>query len=174
MGSKWWFNTLLIVFLVALSILYLIPTFTMKADGETSMPSWYPFSKTIRPGLDLKGGMHLVLGVEWEKALIDDATLKASNLKDWCQNNSIPIADATTDGETNQISVKFKSVEDLNKYAPKIIDEWKSLSQLVGASASPEVLTMTQSEQEVKQIKDNSIKQAQETIHRRIDPTGTG
>jgi len=174
MGSNWWFNTLLIIFLVALSILYLIPTFTQKADGETSLPSWYPFSKTIRPGLDLKGGMHLVLGVEWEKALIDDATLKASNLKDWCQNNSIPIVDATTDGETNQISVKFKSVEEMNKYAPKIIDNWKSLSQLVGVSSSPEVLTLTQSEQEVKQIKDNSIKQAQETIHRRIDPTGTG
>ncbi|HET7502903.1 MAG TPA: protein translocase subunit SecD [Kofleriaceae bacterium] len=45
--------------------------------GGSSLPPWFPFKKKISLGLDLQGGMHLVYGIDLDKA-VDD---KASELK---------------------------------------------------------------------------------------------
>ena len=34
-----------------------------------SMPSWWPFQKTIRGGLDLAGGLELRYTVDWKQAI---------------------------------------------------------------------------------------------------------
>jgi len=59
-------RVLLVVALLLASFIYLAPTFMQP------LPSWWPSflpKETIRLGLDLQGGIHLVLQVEVEKAV---------------------------------------------------------------------------------------------------------
>ena len=56
-----------IILLALLSLIFLVPTFA----GD-NLPSWWSKafpSRGIRLGLDLKGGIFLLLGVETEKAV---------------------------------------------------------------------------------------------------------
>lgn len=56
--------------LFGFSMLYVLPS-------VVEMPSWYPFSKTIRGGLDLGGGLELRYTVDWKQTL-EDATRKTA------------------------------------------------------------------------------------------------
>lgn len=56
--------------LFGFSLLYVLPS-------VVSMPSWYPFTKEIRGGLDLGGGLELRYTVDWKQTL-EDATRKTA------------------------------------------------------------------------------------------------
>ncbi|MEA1995709.1 MAG: protein translocase subunit SecD [Campylobacterota bacterium] len=56
---------IIIAIVLILFVVYAIPTFVKNKD---SLPSFFP-EKVVHLGLDLKGGMHLVLGVDTEKAV---------------------------------------------------------------------------------------------------------
>ncbi|HRE88381.1 MAG TPA: protein translocase subunit SecD [Myxococcota bacterium] len=56
--------------LFGFSLLYVLPS-------VVSMPSWYPFTKEIRGGLDLGGGLELRYTVDWKHTL-EDATRKTA------------------------------------------------------------------------------------------------
>ena len=49
------------------AIIYILPTLHMRIQGE-QQPTLWP-KKKINLGLDLQGGMHLVLEVDTEKAV---------------------------------------------------------------------------------------------------------
>lgn len=56
--------------LFGFSLLYVLPSLV-------EMPSWYPFTKQIRGGLDLGGGLELRYTVDWKQTL-EDATRKTA------------------------------------------------------------------------------------------------
>lgn len=56
--------------LLGFSLLYVLPS-------VVPMPSWYPFTKEIRGGLDLGGGLELRYTVDWKHTL-EDATRKTA------------------------------------------------------------------------------------------------
>jgi len=177
MDAKWWWKILFVLFLTVFSGMYLVPSLADKNEaGDPVVPSWYPFQKTLRPGLDLKGGIHMVLGVEWQKALVDDAVRKADNLKDWCDDDErkIPYESIASIQDTHDIQVVFKTTDDLDKYGPQIMDTWQILKPSERVVEDERALVLTYDETEVTNLKEGAIKQALDTIRRRIDPTGTG
>ena len=177
MDAKWWWKILFVLFLTVFSGLYLVPSLADKnAAGDPIVPSWYPFQKTLRPGLDLKGGIHMVLGVEWQKALVDDAVRKAENLKDWCNDDKqkIPYESIAPIQDTYDIQIVFKSAADLEKYGPEIMKTWQILKPAERAPENDRTMILTYDEAEIKNLREGAIKQALDTIRRRIDPTGTG
>ena len=56
--------------LLGFSVAYALPS-------AVDMPSWWPFQKQIRGGLDLAGGLELRYTVDWKQAL-EDTTRKAA------------------------------------------------------------------------------------------------
>src|SRR5262245_17067133 len=52
-----------------------------SAKFKQHVPSWAPTSHIV-PGLDLQGGVHMVLGVDLDKAISDKARRLATRLKD--------------------------------------------------------------------------------------------
>ena len=68
---KWRTVALLVGLLLCAGLL--APTW----PGSASLPSWFPFKKKISLGLDLQGGMHIVYGIDLDRA-VDD---KASDIK---------------------------------------------------------------------------------------------
>jgi len=60
--------------LFGFSMAYALPS-------AVDMPSWWPFQKTIRGGLDLAGGLELRYTVDWKQTIEDTTTKTAESLQ---------------------------------------------------------------------------------------------
>src|SRR6185436_896451 len=60
----------------------------------------YPPRKTINLGLDLQGGIHLVLGVETDKALASQTDRVAEDLKGALEKKGIGVTRVAREGDT--------------------------------------------------------------------------
>jgi len=68
MDKKRFWRSLFVALLFVFSVLYIIPTL-LPAD---SLPKWYPFTKKLNFGLDLKGGLELRYTVDYKKAILEN------------------------------------------------------------------------------------------------------
>ena len=67
MKRDWWYRFSFLLFLVVLSVIYLVPT-AMKFSRDSS----YPIKSRINLGLDLQGGLYMVLGIDFRKVFKDE------------------------------------------------------------------------------------------------------
>ena len=77
MSRSWWGKFSLLVFLVVLSGIYVYPTLS-QLDPEKSK---FPFKDKINLGLDLQGGLYLVLGVDFNKVYKDVVERQAMGIE---------------------------------------------------------------------------------------------
>lgn len=163
---KWRF-----IFYAAVSvfaILLLLPTLTSE------LPSWFnkviPTEK-IHLGLDLQGGMHLILEVEAEKAVESYVERIKNNLKDDLKDKGIPVGRIEREGTDQivfEVSGEKEKWEKLLSDRYSIIQE-KSVTPLEkGITKVTYVLDSRQAEQ----IRKSALDQALETIRNRIDQFG--
>jgi len=165
-GLKWRF--ILYAAVTVFAILLLLPTLTPE------LPSWFnkviPTDK-IHLGLDLQGGMHLVLEVESEKAVESYVERVKNNLKDDFKDKGIPVGKMEREGIDQivfEVSGEKEKWEKLLSDRYSMIQE-KSITPLEkGISKVTYVLDSRQGEQ----IKKSAIDQALETIRNRIDQFG--
>ncbi|MCJ7748644.1 MAG: hypothetical protein MUP27_12985, partial [Desulfobacterales bacterium] len=96
-GLKWKF--ILYAAIVLFAILLFLPTLT------SNLPTWYykiiPAEK-IHLGLDLQGGMHLILEVEAEKAVESYVERIKNNLRDDLKEKGVPVGKLERE-KSNQI-----------------------------------------------------------------------
>src|SRR3954454_24688205 len=78
MNRSWWGKFFLLAFFVVLSGVYVYPTLA-NLDLEKTK---FPFEQKINVGLDLQGGLYLVLGVDFNKVYKDVVSRQASSLKE--------------------------------------------------------------------------------------------
>ena len=83
-SMKW--RSLLYAAIIAVAVVYLLPTFVKMPAG---LEPYLPKDK-ISLGLDLQGGMHLVIEVETDKALANSLERYASDLEEFLYNEKIP------------------------------------------------------------------------------------
>jgi preprotein translocase subunit SecD len=129
----------------------------------------YPPKKTINLGLDLQGGIHLVLGVETDKALAAQIDRLAADFKNAMERKGIAVARVAREGDT-AFSVQLASPQSWND-AITLIGEFPSLERRSEDQAAGRlVLTMRASE--VARLRDDFVRQAVETIRNRVDQFG--
>ena len=125
--------------------------------------------KGITLGLDLQGGIHLVLEVEEERAVeiaVDRAVVSAQDL---LLEKKIPAESVKRVG-SSQILISFQKT-DLKEPVQKLLDDFPTYME-VEASGTPNSVLWALREPEIKRIKDSAINQALETIRNRIDQFG--
>jgi preprotein translocase subunit SecD len=136
------------------------------------MPRWLRAilpDKGITLGLDLQGGIHLVLEVEEERAVeiaVDRAVVSAQDL---LLEKKIPAESVKRVG-SSQILISFQKA-DLKEQVQKLLDDFPTYME-VEASGTPNSVLWALREAEIKRIKDSAINQALETIRNRIDQFG--
>jgi preprotein translocase subunit SecD len=136
------------------------------------MPRWLRAilpDKGITLGLDLQGGIHLVLEVEEERAVeiaVDRAVVSAQDL---LLEKKIPAESVKRVG-SSQIFISFQKA-DLKEQVQKLLDDFPTYMELE-ASGTPNSVLWALREPEIKRIKDSAINQALETIRNRIDQFG--
>ena len=126
-------------------------------------------SKGITLGLDLQGGMHLVLEVEEDKAVENLVEQKVRNIKELLKENEISVTDVKRDGVAD-IIIFLSSESDVEEILNEIEDNFPDLipSQDRGGTE----LSFKVRPGEIARIKDSAVSQALETIRNRIDQFG--
>jgi len=129
----------------------------------------YPLNKTINLGLDLQGGMHLVLEVQNEKAVETslDRTLREIKRKIHKQDIDIQRAERNRDNSLTLELFDQEGVEAVKKIIADIPD-----LVLKSADTGGIRLTYTLNSTEAKKIKENAVDQGLETIRNRVDEFG--
>src|SRR6185437_9281788 len=87
MTRSWWTKCLVLVFFTALSIFYVYPTVT-NLDLEHTK---FPFKQKVNLGLDLQGGLYMVLGVDFNKVFRDVLSRQVASLTERTSDKGITV-----------------------------------------------------------------------------------
>jgi len=153
---------LILVFAVIVAaIIYVLPTFK---------PDLWPHKK-ISLGLDLQGGMHLVLEVDTAKAVESQLERIAQEIRDELRKEHLrDIALNRVSGTKISATVQDpKNLEDFNKLLKKNFDFLKRTSRTENGVST---ITLEIGEAEAQDTKRLAVDQALETIRNRIDQFG--
>lgn len=187
MQNTWFVRLLISLAMLGVALYFLVPTgiyFSLseeqtqevrqnKAAWDKHVPAWAP-SAHIVPGLDLQGGVHMVLGVNLEKAVTDRASRAAQRLKTELEDKGVGfekvehIVDPET-GYGTRIDVVFKSPADAQTYERDIA---RFFGDLEVVSQTSTQLTLRVPPEVINQISDDAVDQTIKTIRNRIDSMG--
>src|SRR3954471_18299307 len=87
MNRNWWIKCLFLLFFVVLSAVYVYPTIA-NIDLEKSR---FPFKQKINLGLDLQGGLYMVLGVDFNKVFKDVVARQAAGLQESLKDANVTV-----------------------------------------------------------------------------------
>ena len=169
MSRSWWGKLLLLLSLVVLSVVYVIPTLA-NLDLEKTK---FPFKQKINLGLDLQGGLYLVLGVDFNKVYRDVSERQANSLRDRLKEKSLGAKEVKTLREGQpvddpKIVVEFDPAQRTAIY-DLIKKEFWSL-RLAGESAGKIELGLAREYR--TEVRERTINQSIEVIRNRIDEFG--
>lgn len=155
-------------FFICLSIVTIVPSF------YSDTPDWwqkYMAPEGLRLGLDLQGGMHLVLQVNLDKAEEDSLELAANELKDRLKEEGISAV--RTKSDTNVVLFTLPNsgaVDTVNRVAK---DNFPEINVKVDAKeGSFPKITVTLKQSEIDFIRTHAVEQSLEIIRNRIDQFG--
>ncbi len=129
----------------------------------------YPPKKTINLGLDLQGGIHLVLGVETDKAVASQTDRAAEDLKAALERKGIGVTRIAREGSAT-ITVQLASPKNWNDALTATNELGRFQRSDENAAAGTFKLVLTDAE--VKRLSDLAVRQGVETIRNRVDQFG--
>lgn len=144
------------------AIVYLLPTIS---------PALWPHKK-INLGLDLQGGMHLVLEVDTDKAVESTIERIVQDMKTLFRKNRIRYAGLER-VEGNRIAIVIRGQENIEKFETLLDKEFKDLRIVSRSTDDGELrVFLDLPDTETENIKRLAAEQALETIRNRIDQFG--
>lgn len=168
MAKGWWLRFSLLVVLVIGSLMAITPTFfNLKED------SWFPVKQKINLGLDLQGGLYMVLGINFNKVYRDEIVGYARKAQAILKDEGIEASIGTlntsseTDPKHTIILAKEsdreaakKKIRDFFGYPVRLTkDEGKTLEYGLGRDF-------------LREIEDTALSKSIEVIRNRIDEFG--
>ncbi len=151
------FNYRLVIFALSIifGVMFAIPSFLQTDSG-----------KKISLGLDLQGGLHMLLGVQTQEAVVSKIKSTAAATKYFCDDESILIEDLIIEDD----SFSFILLDN---------DEVKKLDEMLANIQGLDVLKtedlqykVSLTTPEIELTKDMAVGQAVETIRNRLDQFG--
>jgi preprotein translocase subunit SecD len=153
MTRRLWLRIGLVAFVAAMSIFYL-----------------YPPKKTINLGLDLQGGIHLVLGVDIDKALQIQIDRTTERVRSALEAKGIAVRKAERRGNT-EIEVQLASPATWAEALTLFQKEFPSF-EVKETDQSAGRLVLAMRPQEIASQRESFVRQGLETIRNRVDQFG--
>src|SRR5213082_1819581 len=177
MDRAWYWKAGFIV-VVTLGALYaLVPTWTyfqLPPDQrneagvfEQHRPGWAP-KRHLNLGLDLQGGIHLVMGVEVDRAVREKAVRRAEELAADLDRKSIKGVDVKGDPDSGIVTVSGQG-DALSQARRQISDDYPDMYI---RRTSPTSFELAMKDDAVKQLKESAVDQAVKAIRNRVDKWG--
>ncbi len=158
-------RTWLSVIGIVVALLLIVPNFT-----DVSHWGWWP-SKKLNYGLDIQGGLHLVMGVDVDGVVTTTVVRQTLALKAEFAKENISVSDFdTAKAKSGEFDIAVPTMEEAKKVEAYIQKNHASALQVVSTSANK--VEVKYFDAALLDQKQNVIHQAIETIRNRIDEFG--
>ncbi|UCH21767.1 MAG: protein translocase subunit SecD [Deltaproteobacteria bacterium] len=155
-------KVVLVLAVIITAVIYVLPSIK---------PNWWP-RKKINLGLDLQGGMHLVLEVDTIKAVESNVERIVQEMRGLLRKKRIR-QNSLQRVQGSKISVKIPGKENIEKFDAFLNKEFKGLRELSRSTEDDTtVMLLGLPVQESDHIEQMATQQALETIRNRIDQFG--
>jgi len=161
------YRALLIIGLTLWAVMYLVPSLMV------ALPEWWPSflpSRKIHLGLDLRGGTHLLLNVDLEKAIENALDQNAEDLRRVLREGNVTGVEIQRVGQSLRLRA---ATQEAKNAAEKILSEQFPILTRTGAPEPAEgEVALVLDRREVQRIREYALDQSLETIRNRIDQFG--
>ena len=154
-----------------LAVLTLFGLILILPSVKTTLPDWMlklRLSDGMRLGLDLQGGMHLILKVDIDSAVRHQTEMMLTDLRETLRKARLPVhAPVMTDN--GRVRIALGDADAMQSVRQMLRAEFPSLEV---AAEGPGYLQLTMGEKERQEIAANAVDQSLEIIRNRIDQFG--
>jgi preprotein translocase subunit SecD len=169
---KW--RTLGLFAITALAVMMLIPTVVPSEQ----LPSWFlnAFNRKIQLGLDLQGGLHIVYGIDLDKAVDDKGSDIKRELETKMGEEKIKGKVTTPLRPPGAVTIVLDDPKNKNRVKDDMLDTLFEDGVIVSRDCPPDVkdraICVRVSSDYAEGIKKSAIEQAVRTVRERIDEKG--
>ena len=187
------FRIFLITLICLVALLFASPNFfyatvDKKLNDTTSSSSWPDFmpSTLVKLGLDLRGGVYMLLEVKTGDVIRDKfdflwTDIRSSLIKKRKELGAIRRVDMAGDklqiqiGNPESVNLAIMEIEKFNSSSELFSSRWSGsvTRDVLEISSTENVVTISFSEEQKKALEKQVIDQSLEIIRRRVDETGT-
>ncbi|MFW7377567.1 MAG: protein translocase subunit SecD [Oligoflexus sp.] len=170
-----------LIFLILLTlgaIYYVSPTFiyfSLPKDQrndqqvlDEAIPSWLP-REHIKLGLDLQGGVQLVLGVDLEVAIENRLGRLATEITRWSEENNQMVEQAYVLRGQEKLRIVLKDGVDVGDFRVQLTEEFEGLEQDGREGLQ---LDFRYTDSELSRIREAALEQAERVVRNRVDRWG--
>ena len=163
-------RVVLILLTVLVSVIFFFPSTAYYKEHPRGWWKKLPLpDKGINLGLDLQGGMHVVMEVQQDKAVEINLDQLMTGLQDAAGGQKLEGV-AVRKTAPLEVTLEYPKKEEKEPLIKMVGDKFPSL--VVKESGKENLLLLAIREDEVKAIKENAVVQSMETIRNRIDKLG--
>lgn len=171
MSKTWWSKFFLLAFFIVLSVVYVYPTLS----GMNVETSKFPFKQKINMGLDLQGGVYMVLGVDFNRVYREVLDRQGHSMTEAMKGKGVTVKSVTAvkegvSPEDPQLKVEVDAAQ-LAKFEEELKKDYGFTLRLI-ADSNPADLRLGLAREYKTEVKDNTLKQSIEVIRNRIDEFG--
>jgi preprotein translocase subunit SecD len=171
MNRSWWYRFSFMLFLFVISVMAVIPT-AFNFDEKST----FPVQSKINLGLDLQGGLYMVLGIDFKKVYADEMKNYIKKvealLKDEGINSEIGRLNKK-DPEDPKHTITITNAADIEKAQDFVKQFYAGSGQsLRFTGIKDNELEYALKREFKKDIEDNAVKKSIEVIRNRIDEFG--
>ncbi|MFN0063976.1 MAG: protein translocase subunit SecD [Myxococcaceae bacterium] len=180
MGRGWMFRAGLIVLVTVASLWYLVPTsyyFRLPREArndpaklEQVLPQWAPSaSRRLNLGLDLQGGINLVLRVDTKTALQKRAERRGLQMVTFARDQKLGELKVDTEAQRLLVKLTAQDAANLDAVQREVVNTFDDFS-FVGREGNSLVLSLN--DRQATRFREEAVEQAMLVIRRRIDRWG--
>lgn len=173
------FRLIFVGILTALGVLAGIPSIVyfslppeVRNDPVTvkeKLPRWLP-AAYVNLGLDLQGGVQLVLGVDTAEAVENKLGRIGTELPDWAKENSLAVQTSYVVKGAAKLHVELPPDADVEKFKAEFLKSFRGLRQ--EGATSKNVIEFAFIDDRIADIKAAAIDQAERVVRSRVDKWG--
>jgi preprotein translocase subunit SecD len=168
MKTSWWVRFSALLVFVVLAVLVLLPT-VMHFDEN----GHYPIKSKINLGLDLQGGLYMIMGIDFKKVYKDEVKTYARKIELLLKDQDIIISPGSLD-ESDQmdpkISLTLSKATDMEVAKKKIKEFYPGTIRITKEEGTKLEIALASIIK--KQIEEQSVGKSIEVIRNRIDEFG--
>lgn len=165
MTRSWWIRFSTLVFLVLVSVVAMVPSLT------NINPDKWVISKKINLGLDLQGGLYMVLGIDFNKVYRDEVVASVRRAETYLKESSIGVKAGELDLKDPSDPKQGFVIEGDRALAQKKLDEFFGYTRRL-VTEKDNVLVYGLGREYKREIEATAVSKSIEVIRNRIDEFG--
>jgi len=148
------------------------PSFVVALNLLSRSPAWLTalHASPMYLGLDLRGGVHFMLQVDMQAALVKKAESLAGDLRSVFREKNVRHGGISRNGQT--VEVRFRDVAMAEAGKRQIQDQFPDLTTVLTPEAGEFKLVATLLPASARKVQEQALKQNITTLHNRINELG--